>query len=106
VWDVEPEPIKDYQLRLCVLDAEDIPMGDIEGTSDVYIKCYIDDKDKRTTDTHYRSTGSGSWNYRMLFDLKAPREDYQLVIQAWDFDIFKKNDYLCEWVLDLKPLFQ
>jgi len=81
-WAVEPQPIKDYQLRVCILDAEELPMADFEGTSDVYIKCYLDDKDKRTTDTHFRSTGNGSWNYRMLFDLKAPRAegDYQLVL--------------------------
>jgi hypothetical protein len=42
----------------------------------------------------------------MVFDMKAPRPDYQLVLQAWDFDIFKKNDYLCEWTLDLRDLFE
>jgi hypothetical protein len=67
-------------LRLCVLSAENLPLTDVEGTSDVYIKCYVNDKDKRATDTHFRSTGFGSWNYRMLFDLSAPRPDYQLVI--------------------------
>ena len=71
VWDVEPEPLRDYQLRLCVLSAENVPLADVEGTSDVYVKCYVvgNDKDKKSTDTHFRSTGAGSWNYRMLFDV-------------------------------------
>ena len=87
-------------------NATDIPCMDFEGVSDVFVKCYVDDKDKRTTDTHFRCTGEGSWNYRFLFDLEAPRSDYQLVLQAWDFDLFKKNDYICEWTLDLEPIFK
>lgn len=26
-------------------------------------------------------------------------------MQAWDRDLFKKNDYICEWTLDLEPIF-
>ena len=106
MWDISPEPILDYQLRLSVMDTKDVPCEDAEGTSDVFIKAYIDDTDKRTTDTHYRcQNGEASFNYRINFDVKAPRKDYLLVLQAWDFDVFKKNDYICEWTLDLKPLF-
>lgn len=49
--------------------------------------------------------GAASFNYRLLFDVQAPRKDYLLVIQAWDFDIFKSNDFICEWTLDLMPIF-
>jgi hypothetical protein len=45
--------------------------------------------------------GCASFNYRLIFDVKAPRKDYLLVIQAWDFDLFKSNDYLEEWTIDL-----
>lgn len=47
IWDISPEPILDYQIRLSVLDTENIPMMDYEGTSDVFMKVYIDDKDKK-----------------------------------------------------------
>lgn len=97
----------DYQIRVCVLDTKNVPTEDIEGTSDVFMKVYIDDEDKKNTDTHYRcQNGEASFNYRLLFNVKAPRkkDEYQLVLQAWDFDLFKSNDYICEWVLDLKEL--
>jgi len=29
-------------------------MADAEGTSDVFIKAFIDDKDKKESDCHYR----------------------------------------------------
>ena len=49
-------------------------------------------------------SGNASFNYRMLFDVSAPREDSVLVFQAWDRDLFKKNDYLAEWTIDLHKL--
>jgi len=102
IWDISPQPVLNYQVRLSVLDTEYIPIKDIEGTSDVFIKAYIDDQDKKMTDTHYRCMdGCASFNYRLIFDVKAPRKDYLLVIQAWDFDLFKSNDYLEEWTIDL-----
>ena len=52
------------------MDAKNIPLEDIEGTSDVFFKCYIDDKDKKMTDTHYRcQSGEASFNYRLLFNV-------------------------------------
>ena len=62
------------------------------------------------TDTHFRcQDGAASFNYRMLFNIKAPlknKKDYQLVMQAWDFDLLKSNDYICEWVFDVAPLLE
>ena len=94
------------------MDTKNIPCLDVEGTSDVFIKAYIDDDQVMTTDTHYRcQNGEASFNYRLIYDIKAgPQRDekdaYLLVLQAWDFDVFKKNDYICEWTLDLKPIFE
>lgn len=65
----------DYQIRVCVLDTKNVPTEDIEGTSDVFMKVYIDDEDKKNTDTHYRcQNGEASFNYRLLFNVKAPRK--------------------------------
>ena len=85
-----------------------MPCEDFEGVSDVFIRSYVDDDDKKDTDTHFRcSNGKASFNYRILFDVKSPRENpLLLVMQAWDFDLFKSNDYLCEWTLDLDEIFK
>lgn len=106
VWNIEPEPVLDYQVRISVMGTKNVPLEDLEGTSDVFIKAYIDDNDKKCTDTHYRcQTGEASFNYRLLFDVKAPsKPQYELVLQAWDFDLLKSNDYICEWVFDLTEI--
>ena len=79
---------------------------DVEGTSDIFIKSYIDHKKKFQTDTHYRCmNGNASFNYRILFDIKAPRKDTVLVLRAYDRDLFTSNDYICEWTIDLKEAF-
>ncbi len=96
-WDLTPEPILDYEVRLVIYDTKDTLMMDAEGTSDVFVKAYVDDKDKKETDTHYRcSTKKASFNYRMLFNIKAPRKNYNLSIQTWDRDLFKSNDFIGE----------
>ena len=54
---------------------------DTEGVSDIFIKAYIDDKDKKETDCHYRAqNGKGSFNYRLVYNLKAPRKNYNLTL--------------------------
>ena len=37
-WDITPEPVQDYQLRLSVYDTKNVPREDVEGTSDVFVK--------------------------------------------------------------------
>lgn len=73
VWDICREPERQFEVRLAIFKCQGVPMEDWEGTSDVYIKCFISDTDKSETDTHYRcTTGSPSFNYRLLFDVTTP----------------------------------
>ena len=76
---------------------------DDEGTSDVYIKAFITDNDKQETDTHYRcTTGMPSFNYRVLFNVETPTtKPFVLTLQAWDRDLLKSNDLICQWQLDI-----
>ena len=81
VWDITPLPQRDYEVRLAVFDTKDVICTDIEGTSDVFIKAHIDDKDKKETDTHFRcSNGKASFNYRLLYKINAPRPHYTLTL--------------------------
>ena len=96
-----------YQMRMVVWDTLDVVAKDIEGTSDVYARCFFDSrKEVRETDCHYRcSNGKASFNYRLLFDLEAPRDFYMFTIQLWDRDLFASNDMIGEAQIDLEPIF-
>jgi len=73
-WDIAPEPVKDYEIRLSVMDTKDVPCEDFEGVSDVFIRAYFDDGEKKDTDTHFRcSNGAASFNYRLKFNVQGPR---------------------------------
>ena len=55
-WDITPKPTETFEVRICVLNAEEIPMEDIEGTSDVYFRGFFDTaEDVQETDVHYRN---------------------------------------------------
>ena len=70
---------------------------DAEGTSDVFIKAHIDDTDKQETDTHFRcQDGNASFNYRLLYNVSAPRKNTTLTLQTWDKDLFASNDFIGE----------
>lgn len=80
-FDITPRPIKDYEVRVVVWDTKDIVAQDIEGTSDVFITCFFDNKVQKETDCHYRcSDGKASFNYRLLFDVKAPADHFVLTV--------------------------
>jgi hypothetical protein len=75
--------------------------------SDVFIKAWIDDKEKKETDTHYRcSDGKASFNYRLLYGIKAPRKNTNLTLQVWDRDLFKSNDFISEIQLPLEHMLE
>jgi len=103
--EIQPAPILEYEIRVVVWKTRDVDMMDIEGTSDVFIRCYFDTKDDKFTDTHWRSQdGKASFNYRMLFPIKTNRPDYVLTLQAWDKDIIASNDLIGQCQLDIDYL--
>ena len=79
-------------------------MMDDEGTSDAYIRAFFDSREEaKETDTHFRcQDGAASFNYRLLFNVKHPRKDYSLNIQAYDRDFFKSNDIIGEGKVNIK----
>lgn len=87
-------------------DTKDVIPADWEGVSDVFIRTFFDTKNSKETDTHYRcQDGKASFNYRLLFGVNAPTDNYNFTLQVWDRDFFASNDLIGDATLDLKPLF-
>ena len=104
-WMITPEPETEIEMRLVVWETENMKCMDVEGTSDIFINAYIQPEQKQSTDVHYRcQNGVGSFNWRIIFPLSLPKDNKILTIQAYDNDLFKKNDFICGGTLDLRDL--
>ena len=104
-WKIDPQPICELQVRFVVWETEDMEMMDVEGTSDIYVVGYIDQKESQKTDIHFRcQTGVASFNWRMLLPLKLPIQRPTLTIQVYDKDIFSSDDYMCGTTIDMKDI--
>ena len=105
VFDISPKPQEEFEIRVAVWDTEDLKSMDVEGTTDGFIKCFMDAKHAQETDTHFRNQdGKCSFNYRLLFRHKHPNNKQKLTVQAYDRDFFKSNDLIGEDQIDLEPL--
>ena len=94
-------------MRVVVWDTKELACMDVEGTSDAFVKAFLEPKTAKETDCHYRcSTGNASFNYRLLYNVNAPQENYIFTVQCWDRDFFASNDLIGEVQLDLKSLFE
>jgi len=101
---IEPEPEQELEVRVCVYNTTDVKMMDIEGTSDVYFECYIDNKKKKLkTDVHYRCMdGNADFSYRLkLFYKNTKKSERQLEVRCFDRDLIGKNDFIGSNTIDL-----
>lgn len=107
-WDITPKPPVDLQVRICILNAKDIPMKDVVGTCDCYFKGFFDSNgDVQTTDTHLRNKdGRPDFQYRMIFNVKHPQGDNKVTFQAFDRDLITYNDLIGETQVDLKQIME
>ena len=104
-WKIDPQPICEMQVRLIIWETEEMELMDVEGTSDIYVIGYIEQKEMQKTDIHYRcQTGNASFNWRMLLPLKIPVQKPVVTIQVYDKDIFSSDDYMCGATIDLKSI--
>jgi len=58
LFDITPAPPQMMELRIVIWDVEDVPNGDIEGASDIYVQIRADiigDAIVKRTETHYRA---------------------------------------------------
>jgi len=105
--DISAEPVEEFEMRLIIWKTQDIECMDFEGTSDIFVRAFIDPEDDHFTDTHWRcQDGEGSFNWRLLMPLKSQKPNYNLTIQAWDKDVIASNDLIGDFNIDLQPIFQ
>lgn len=94
-WDISKKPTEDFQVRVVIWDTEELEMMDGEGTTDGFIRCFLNSDKSKDTDTHFRnSDGKCSWNYRLLFPVTYPTKDTKMTVQGYDLDLFKSNDLI------------
>ena len=104
-WKIDPQPLCELQVRFIVWETEDMEMMDVEGTSDIYVIGYIDQKELQKTDIHFRcQTGAASFNWRMLLPLRLPVQKPVITLQVYDKDIFSSDDYMCGTTIDLQNI--
>ena len=104
-WQISPEPMTEIEMRLIIWETEDMELRDDEGTSDVFITTYFDPKQKQSTDVHYRcQNGVASFNWRMIFKLELPSKYNKLIINAYDKDIFSRDDHITGTELDISDM--
>lgn len=104
-WDIREPPIVPFQMRLIVWETRDIPMMDVEETSDVYVVGFVDPANRQTTDTHFRCTnGEASFNWRILETINySPKmKNCHLNIQVYDKDLLSPDEFICSASINLK----
>jgi hypothetical protein len=104
--DITPTPESTFELRMIIWETEDIPFMDDEETTDLYMVVIQGDK-TQSTDTHLRcQTGCGSFNWRVVIPMIYPNPDTQVTIQAYDADLFTRNDFISKYTLDIKNILE
>ena len=72
VMDICPAPVEEFELRVVIWKTRELSMMDWEGTSDVYVRAFLDPEDDLVTDTHWRChSGEASFNYRLKLTAKS-----------------------------------
>eukprot|EP01017_Pseudomicrothorax_dubius_P045811 TRINITY_DN7982_c0_g1_i1.p1 TRINITY_DN7982_c0_g1~~TRINITY_DN7982_c0_g1_i1.p1 ORF type:complete len:406 (+),score=138.25 TRINITY_DN7982_c0_g1_i1:307-1524(+) len=102
IWNITPRPPADFELRAIIWEARDVPIMDVEGTTDIYVTGTISDGTTLKTDVHLRSqNGKGSFNWRMVFPVKLPMKSNTISFKIWDKDLIAKDDFISEISLDI-----
>ena len=105
IWSVNPRPPAEFEARLIIWHTDDVACEDYEGTSDIYIKAWVNNMEPKETDTHFRcQNGNGSFNWRMKFPITIPDDIYRCSVQIWDRDILSFNDFIADATFEFKSL--
>lgn len=96
----------EFELRVIIWETENIPMLDVEGTSDLYMAVLFNGE-SQATDMHFRcQNGCGSFNWRIVLPVKYPCTDTLLTVQAFDNDFFTKDDFISSNMLNIRNIIE
>lgn len=96
---ISQQPKEKFEGRVIVYTTEDMPLMDVEGTTDIYVAAMLAGSEWKETDTHWRSqNGFGSFNWRMKFNMEFPLKEgnCMFTLQAWDKDLIGRNELIGE----------
>jgi hypothetical protein len=110
IWDITPKPPTPIEVRICVLNCNEVPMMDAEGTCDFFVKGFFDASEElQETDTHYRNQdGKPDFQYRWIFKTEWPRPKgvTEFKLEGYDRDFFKSNDMVGQAKIDLVDIME
>jgi hypothetical protein len=91
------------EIRFIVWECEGIPNLDYE-SSDIFFNATIG-QESQATDVHFNCwKGTGSFNWRIVITAEYNEEkdkDIFVNLQAYDYDIFSKNDFIAQKSLSI-----
>ena len=103
-YDITPQPIEEHEMRLIIYRGKGVDAMDWEGTSDVYVRSYVEDEFDCITDTHWRcQNGNPSWNWRNLIKVRSQQPSYKLTIKVMDKDLINDEE-IGTFQLDVTPI--
>lgn len=103
---IKPRPSTPMEVRLIIWECEGLPNKDMEG-NDIFFNVTID-KEAQGTDVHFNSwDGVGSFNWRIVLPIDYDEDsgrDIYVNLQAYDYDIFSKDDFIAKKSFSIKKL--
>ncbi|XP_076036162.1 synaptotagmin-6-like isoform X3 [Oratosquilla oratoria] len=89
-------------LVVCVVQATELPVKDVSGSSDPYVKVYLlPDRKKRFSTKVHRRNLNPVFNETFVFSVPwSDLKDHTLQFSVYDFDRFSRNDLIGQVVLE------
>jgi len=95
---IKGRPPSKMEVRLVIWECEGIKNMDME-SSDIFFNATIG-QESQATDVHFNCwQGAGSFNWRIIIPIEyEERKNKEIFInlQAYDYDIFSKNDFIAQ----------
>lgn len=110
---IAPKPPQEFELRLVIWEALNLPIDAPKKTLTVYLTCsfkpegWLSAEIKKETDSHGGcDDGWAVWNWRMKFPFIVPCTFPRLYLNCIDFNVFKGDETIGEAYISFKRVFK